>query len=114
METLNTEKIIVDFLKYSIEHSKAYENGEYKKANKLHKELHKLYDVVKESNQTNIFQKFIKDENESVRFWAAVFTLKVNENESIRALEELSNRSNMKMTALTTLNLWKEGKLNLL
>jgi hypothetical protein len=108
------EKIKSDFLINSAEHGEAYSNGDYKKANKLHKKLHDLYNLVKEHEKLEIFNESLNNENENVRFWSAIFTLKFNSEIAEKILEELSINSNIKMTAKTTLHLWKEGKLDLL
>ncbi|WP_165590525.1 hypothetical protein [Chryseobacterium aquaticum] len=42
------EEIKEEFLQHSFQHVELYANGDYKKANKLHKELHKLYNYAKE------------------------------------------------------------------
>lgn len=108
------EKIKNEFLINSAEHGEAYSNGDYKKANKLHKKLHDLYNFVKEHKKLEIFNESLNDENENIRFWSAIFTLKMNSEIAEKILEELSINSNIKMTAKTTLHLWKNGKLDLL
>ena len=108
------EKIKEKFLIESAEHGTAYSNGDYKRANRLHKKLHDLYNHAKVQNQVDVFSESLNDTNENVRLWSAIFTLKFNSEIAENVLEKLSKQSNIKMTAETTLNLWREGKLNLL
>lgn len=103
-----------NFKVFSIEHGKAFYNGEHKKANELHKKLHELYNEAKKQNTADVFEEFLNDEDESVRLWAAIFTLKFSPQNAERVLEQLSEKSGIKMTAKITLDLWKQGKLNLL
>ena len=98
----------------SAEHGEVYSNGDYKKANKLHIKLHNLYNLVKEENKLVMFSETLNDKNENIRFWSALFTLKLNCEIAEKTLEELSVNSNIKLTAKTTLILWKDDKLDLL
>ncbi|MBD1432692.1 DUF2019 domain-containing protein [Sphingobacterium sp. DN00404] len=115
METMITkEKIKEEFLINAIEHGEAYSNGNYKKANKLHAKLHDLYNYAKKWNQVEVFSELLQDKNESVRLWSAIFTLKFNPEVAEKILIGLKKESGVKMTAETTLQLWKEDKLDLL
>lgn len=100
------------FIPLAIEHGEAYESSDYKKANKLHKKLHALYDAVKSEGIGNVFSQYLNNDNESVRLWAAIFTLRDNPENAERTLKSLAENSTIKMTAQTTLNLWRAGKLD--
>lgn len=111
---ITKEKIKEQFLVQAIEHGIAYSNGDYKKANKIHKKLHELYKKTNQNGFGDVFSEFINNEDENVRLWAAIFTLKTDEKIAIMVLNKLSKDSNIKMTAKVTLQLWEEGKLNLI
>ena len=111
---ITREKIKEIFLVDSAEHGLAYSNGNYKKANRLHKKLHDLYNLAKKQNQVDIFSELLNDVNENVRIWAAIFTLKYNPEIAEMVLRKLATESNIKMDAELTLKLWQEGKLELL
>jgi len=111
---MTRDEIRERFLSDSAEHGKAYSNGDYEKANELHKKLHDLYNQAKEQNQVDVFSGLLNDEDENVKLWAAIFTLKLYPEIAEKILLDLARESRIKMTAETTLHLWKEGKLDLL
>lgn len=99
----------------AIEHGKAIANGDHKKANKLHKKLQVLYKIANEQNQADVFSELINDSEENVSLWASTFTLKISPDLAEKSLSKLSKLSSITgLSAKTTLQLWKEGKLNLL
>jgi len=106
------EKIAESFVTLATEHGEAYESADYKKANKLHKKLHDLYDTGKSEGIGDVFSQYLNNNNESVRLWAAIFTLRYNPEDAEKTLNSLAQNSTIKMTAQTTLNLWKSGKLD--
>jgi len=108
------EKIKERFLIDSVEHGAAFSIGDNKKANRLHKKLHDLYNHAKEQGQVDVFSESLNDINENVRLWSALFTLKYNPELAVKVLEKLSKESNIKMTAEMSLRLWMEGKMDLL
>lgn len=112
-EIIRTE-IRDKFLQYSAEHGEVYANGDYKKANKLHKELHNLYKYANEQGEEAIFSEMINNPDDYVKLWSAIFTLKLKPELAEKILKKLSTDSKVKMTASATLHLWKEGKLELL
>lgn len=112
---ITRERIKEFFLNYAIEHGKALALGDYKKANKIHKKMKILYNQTEMKNWTDVFSECLKESDENVRLWAATFSLKVLPDLAEKSLMDLSELSNIAgLTAKTTLNLWKEGKLNLL
>jgi hypothetical protein len=115
MDTMMTrENLQEKFLAQATEHGQAVMIGDHKKANKIHKKLHGIYDQAKAQNQADVFEAFLNDANDSVRLWAAIFTLKFSPEKGENALQQLSTLSNIfALTAKTTLKLWGEGKLNL-
>ena len=102
------------FLQHSVQHGVLYVNGDYKKANKLHKELHNLYNHAKEQREEELFSEMLDNPDEYVKLWAAIFTLKSKPDIAENILKKLSTNSKVKMTASATLHLWKEVKLELL
>ncbi|GAP68172.1 hypothetical protein BA6E_102170 [Bacteroidales bacterium 6E] len=114
MDTM-MENIKETFLRYAIEHGQATGVGDHKKANKIHKKLQDLYNETKSHKILNVFTEFLNNNNESVRLWAATFSLNNNPEIAVEALEKLAEITSITgLSAKTTLHLWKEGKLNLL
>jgi hypothetical protein len=116
MDSIMTRENLQDkFLALATEHGHAFVAGYHKKANKIHKKLHGIYDQAKAQNQEAIFEAFLNDANDSVRLWAAIFTLKFSPEKAEHTLKEMSDLSNIfGLTAGTSIKLWKEGKMNLL
>ncbi|WP_440881128.1 hypothetical protein [Tenacibaculum sp. C7A-26P2] len=112
---ITIDKIKEGFLSEAIEHGKAIAIGDNKKANKLHKKLHNLYSKAKKQNVVNVFEEFLNEDDENVRFWAATFSLSSSPELAEKSLAKLTELSSITgLSAKTTLHLWKEGKLNLL
>lgn len=112
---ITRDKIKEDFLSEAIEHGKAIATGNNKKANKLHKKLHNLYSKAKEQNIVNVFEELLNKDDENVRFWAATFSLGSSPELAEKSLERLTELNSITgLSAKTTLQLWKDGKLNLL
>jgi len=116
MDTMISSDNIKDkFITEAIEHANALSEGDYTKANELHKKLHSLYNKAKGSNQADIFSELLTESDENVRLWAAIFTLKVIPEDAEKTLENLSNSTSITgLSAATTLELWKKGMLELL
>jgi hypothetical protein len=116
MDIMTTRKNIKErFLTDAIEHGKAMAEGDYKKANKLHKKLHTLYKNAKDSNQVDVFSESLNESDENIRLWAATFTLKFSPDIAEKTLLSLSNLSSIAgLSAKTMLEMWKQGMLNLL
>jgi len=113
---MTTRKEIKErFLRDATEHGKAYFSGDYKKANKLHRKLHDLYNRAKEQHQEDVFSELVNNEDENVRLWAATFTLSVCPVLAEKSLIEVAELPSITgLDAKTTLRLWKEGRLDLL
>ena len=116
METLiERKKVKEKFLVEATEHGKAVAIGEHKKANAIHKKLQTLYKKAKEQNIADVFGEMLNDENENVRLWSAIFSLKTEPVIAEKALQELTKLTSITgLTAKTTLHIWKEGKMDLL
>ena len=99
----------------SIEHGKAIDKGDYKKANKLHDKITGLYSLLKSKSKLVILEELFGDDNDSVKLWSATHSLVINENEALRILKEIKNKSSKieGLTASTTLHMWSEKLLNL-
>ncbi|AXP80439.1 hypothetical protein CJ739_1350 [Mariniflexile rhizosphaerae] len=112
---MKKENIKDDFLKQAIEYGKAVAGGDHKKANRIHKKLQNIYDEAKVQKALNIFVDLLNEREESVKLWAATFSLKNNPELAVKSLEKLTELTSITgLSAKTTLQLWKEGKLNLL
>lgn len=112
---ITRDKIKEDFLSEALEHSKTIATGDHKKANKLHKKLHSLYGKAKEQGIIDVFEEFLNESDENVRLWAATFSLSSSPELAEKSLKKLTELSTITgLSAKTTLNLWKDGKLDLL
>lgn len=111
-----TKDIIKEiFLFETIEYGKAIAIGDHKKANKLHKKIHALYNNAKKSGQTELFGELLSESDENVRLWAAIFTLKVSPEVAEKVLKDLTKLPTITaMSAEMSLDLWKKGMLHLL
>lgn len=89
METI--EALKKQFISYAVEHSLFYENGEGKKANRIHKKIHLLYLKIRELDKADILKELLDDEHECVRLWAAGFCLEIAPDVAIRELKKSSN-----------------------
>ena len=70
---------------------------------------------AKKQNVVNVFEEFLNEDDENVRFWAATFSLSSSPELAEKSLAKLTELSSITgLSAKTTLHLWKEGKLNLL
>lgn len=116
MDTIiERRKIKEKFLIDATEHGQAIAIGDHKKANSIYKKLQNLYSKSKEKNQVDVFGELLNDNDENVRLWAAVFTLKTSTVIAEKTLEELTNLTSITgLTAKTILQLWKDGKMELL
>ena len=75
----------------------------------------KLYGKIKGSDQLDAFLPFLKDENGSVRLWAAIFLLQQHTSVAIDAIKSvIAMPGIISITAKMTLDLWEKGLLNLL
>ncbi len=70
-------EIHTNFVRLVIAHGDAFAEGNSKGANKLHKELHALYNQVTELEQLEVFINLATSNDENIRLWAAIFTLKI-------------------------------------
>lgn len=112
---ITRENIKDSFLAEAIKHGKAIAEGDHKKANKLHKKIQSLYKEAKDSNQVDLFGELLNESDENVRLWAATFTLKFSPDTAEKTLVSLSKLSSIiGLSAKTTLEMWKQGMLNLL
>lgn len=112
---MTKDNIKTKFLIEAIEWGKAIAVGDKKNVNKLHKKIQDLYTKAKELNHTNVFSELLSYPDENVRLWAATFTLKSFPDLAERTLEDLSKLTSITgLSAKTTLDLWRQGMLNLL
>ncbi len=102
------------FFELAIEHGIAINVGDSKKANALHSRITKIYKKLKEENNYLPFLEGIKQENESIRHWSAVFLIKHDPILAKKILDDLSKLNSITSTkAQLTLDLWKKNLLEL-
>lgn len=112
---MTKDSIKEKFLATAIEHGKRITLGDHKTANKLHKKMQALYNKAKELNQVDLFSDLLVEPDENVRLWAATFSLTMLPDKAEKTLEDLSELTSiMGLSARTTMDLWKQGRLNLL
>lgn len=112
---MTKENIAEEFVQLALRHGSAIQQGDYKTANKIHRQLQRLYTIAHEMGRPEMFAEFLREEDENVRLWAAVYTLKYNAHTAEEVLNDLSKlKSITALTADTTLKMWKQGLLNLL
>ena len=112
---MTVDAIKEKFITCASEHGRAHRDGDYKKANRLHRKLHDLYNLVKSQNMLDVFSELLTNSDESVRAWAATFSLKafpILAEESLSELAQLPSLTGL--DAEMTLRLWKDDKLDLL
>ena len=111
-------KIINDFDKFvegAVLRGKAISTGDYKTANKLSKKLHDFYIRIKDTDGLNKLAAFLNHENENVRYYAAIYYLKYDEEVALTVLEELTKLPTIISTsAKMTLEAWRKGLLDAL
>jgi len=112
---IKKQEIKVKFLSKAMEHGEAISLGDYKKANKIHKELQTIYDQAKTYNVSTLFSELLDETDENVCLWASTFTLKIYPDLAEESLNRLAESPSVTgLSAQTTLLLWREGRLNLL
>ena len=95
-----------------IKHSKATEEGNFKKANKYHSKITNVVKLLKIENAITSLEDYLSSPFESVRLWSAYYWLPVNELEGIRILEEISKSQGINsLNAEATISEWKKGNL---
>jgi len=106
------EKLKEKFISKSIEHGEVYCMGEYKKANRLHKNVTKIYHEICERNYIELLYEFINHKEESVQIWGATFLLKHDSDIAIKKLNDLTQLSSIYgLDAKTTIDMWKKGMI---
>lgn len=95
-------------------HGKAFSVGDYKNANKYHRKLHKFYRRQVENDRQHFFFNYLKDEDDFIALWSAIFLLTIEPEQAESKLIELSNSSLVKQTADMTLKMWHQGLLDLI
>ena len=69
---------------------------------------------LKSNNALSLLERYLSSTDVGIRLWAACFLLSVNEESSVKALEEISKRNDIHaLDAETTLIVWRKGELKL-
>jgi hypothetical protein len=112
MKTINN---FDEFVHAAILRGDATNNGDYKTGNKLAKKIHAFYEIIKEQNNLSNFARYLNHGNESVRYHAALYYLKYDEEVARAVLEDIAGLHTITgLTAKTTLELWEKGMLTTL
>ena len=107
----DTKKAFID---NAISHGKAIEDGNHKLANKLHKDISKIYNIIKREERWDELKDMVEHSDESVRLWAATFLLHHNQDFALKALKGLEKSKKIfGLSASTTIDMWNKGMLQL-
>jgi hypothetical protein len=102
------------FIENAIQHGSAIEQGEHKKANKMHTKLFASYLEIKQDEKWQELDELVYHAGDSVKFWAAAFLLEYNNQLAVRVLKELTKSPKIiGLSASTTLDMWSKGMLEL-
>lgn len=100
----------LDFIDYAKRHFKAIEFGDHKQANKLHDKLMAIYYRFKNHNEWDFFFDLINNDDNCVKYWAATFLLKKDEELAMNVLNDLSKIDGpISMLAYTSICIWQKG-----
>ena len=112
----NIDSLIPKYIQLSIEHRENIQNGNYKNANKAYRRLRTIYRKLEENKGLAIpfLQYLLKEENASVRSWAASHALGLNvlTNDAEKVLSEIVETDKTTMlgfSAEMTLSQWKKN-----
>ena len=108
METLEILK--EQFVSYAISQLQALENGEGRKANRIHKKIHSIYLKLKNLDRVDVLKDFLNDEHECVRLWAAGFCLKIAPKLAEQELKKKSEDFFISSAAEVTLKLYRNNE----
>lgn len=110
METLEILK--EQFVSYAISQYQALENGEGRKANRIHKKIHSIYLKLKNLDRVDVLKDFLNDEHECVRLWVAGFCLKIAPKLAEQELKRLKKSSDFLISsaAEVTLKLYRNNE----
>jgi len=111
------EELAAEYAGYAIEHGQATEVGDYKKGNKAHDKLIKIYLQIKEQGNLvhPLFKEMLYSSDPGIKAWAATHCLKNFPEEAEAALVDVGKtpRSLVAFSAEMVLKEWKKGTLNL-
>jgi hypothetical protein len=93
-------------------HAEATEQGDYKVGNKCYDKIVKVVAFLKNENAIDNLLCLLSNPSIGARLWAASYLLPTHEKEGVEILEEIEKRTDIhSLTAETTLNEWRKGKL---
>lgn len=112
------KKILTDkYIELAIIHGNTLQNGMHIEANKSYKEIIKVFNLIKKSNEKvdDILLEIMNNENINVQIWAATHSLSSNKNikESVKKLNEISRRTGIgivRLSAQMVLENWNKTK----
>ena len=81
-------------------------------SNKLHSEIHKIFNELRDCGQLGELEPLLFDENVNVVTYAAQYFLLENENMAVNALERLKSRKGFDPFIVDfTIKQWKSGEM---
>ena len=109
------EELVSEYAEYASQHGKATELGDYKKGNKVHDKLIKIYRQIKEQGDLAhpMFKKMLYSSDPGVKSWAASHLLAISPKEAETVLTDIGKTPNslVAFTANMILEEWKKGRL---
>jgi hypothetical protein len=109
------EELTSEYAEYASQHGEGTEQGDYKKVNKAHDKLIKIYHQIKERGALDnpMFKELLLSSDPGVRCWAASHILIISPKEAENVLIELGKVPNslIAFSAIMILKEWKNGRL---
>jgi len=109
------EELVSEYAEYASQHGIATESGDYKKGNKAHDKLIKIYRQIKEQGYLAhpMFKEMLYSSDPSVRSWSASHLLAISPEEAEAVLTDVGKTpySLVAFSATITLEEWKNGRL---
>jgi hypothetical protein len=94
-------------------YAEATEQGNYKLGNKCYSIVREAVVLLREQNQTPLLSQFLNHHSVGARIWAATYLLPIQEDESLKVLEQIAATSGIhSLTAATAVQEWKRNALN--
>ncbi|MDR2580611.1 MAG: DUF2019 domain-containing protein [Fibromonadaceae bacterium] len=107
------EELVSEYIEYASQHGKATEQGDYKKGNKAHDKLIKIYQQIKKQGDLThpMFKEMLSSSDLGVRSWAASHSLAVSPKEAEAILIDIGKIPNslVAFSATMTLEEWKKA-----
>jgi hypothetical protein len=116
LEFADGQRLLSDYIRAAADHTNATIAGDWEEANRQYKELIEAHAKLKaqEPAYRMLMLSLLQHQNPGVRLWAATHCLEHSPAEATLGLGSLASGSDIvALTAQTTLDEWKAGRLAL-